>query len=354
MRSLNRCNYRRLAYLLTISGFCSGQNAAAQIVYSVGTQQVYDTNIFLEDDKTPTNVPLDKNGNPIEQADGELNSDFISNPYISMAGRIPSGNMLVTNYNARLGFILYNENAQQNRLAVDGTLLITPRQEVLPKYWTFSLADTMSSQASSVGVSQGAASQQGQINVASLAGGLNGYRLTDADAFSNMFNISRTDFLEQFNLSSSNEDERLTIPGVDSFTYGMNTRADHTINSQWTAFLANNLNYFDVTGSETDAFGATNAGSNLDRVNISPSIGASYAASSRLQFSGSTGVDFSKFANDDDQTTAGVASRDSSQSSFFYGGSSSYVVSDRASLGVNILQSAGTDIKRTMTDWNPG
>ena len=60
MRSLNRNDCRRLAYLITLLGFCSAQNAAAQIVYSVGTQEVYDSNIFLEDDKTPATIPVAK------------------------------------------------------------------------------------------------------------------------------------------------------------------------------------------------------------------------------------------------------------------------------------------------------
>jgi hypothetical protein len=345
MRSLNRCSFSSLAYLSTVLSISCAQIAGAQVVYSVGTQQVYDTNIFLEDDKVGSTVPVDQNGQPFEQADGELNSDFISNPYVSLAGKVPGSSKIVANYNARLGFILYNENSQQNRLAVDGTLSVTPREDVLPQYYTLAFNNTMSSQAGAVGVAQGAAAQQGQINVASISGGLQSYRLNDSNAFSNLFSVSRQDFLDQFNLSSSNENERFNIPGVDSFTYAMNTRIDHTIDSKWSAFISNNLNYFDVTGGEFGNSGSgSNAGANLDRVNISPSVGGSYVASSRLQFTGSTGVDFSRFSNEVDSTATGIEARESTQTSIFFGGSSSYVVSDRASLGVNILQSAGTDI----------
>ena len=90
MRSINHCNFRSLAYFVAVAGLFSAQTASAQIVYSVGTQEVYDTNIFLEDDQAPATLQLDKDGNPFEQADGELNEDFISNPYVSLAGRIPS------------------------------------------------------------------------------------------------------------------------------------------------------------------------------------------------------------------------------------------------------------------------
>jgi len=334
--------------LLALVGLSLCQNAAAQVIYSVGTQQVYDSNIFLEDDKLSTSAPVDQDGNAFEQADGDLNGDFISNPYLSLAGKVPTGSKIVTNYNAKLGFILYNENTQQNRVTVDGTFAVSAGENLLPKYWTFSFSDTMSSQAGAVGVAQGSAAQQGQINIATISGGLNAYRLNESNAFSNLFNVSRQDFLDQFNLSSSNNnDQRLTIPGVDSYTYGMNTRLDHTIDSKWSVFLANTVNYFDVTGGSSGDGGVANANvdSNLDRVNISPSVGGSYAASTRLQFTGSTGIDYSRFANSGDNTTSiGTATQDQTQSSFFYGGSSSYIVSSRASLGVNILQSAGTDI----------
>lgn len=348
MRSLNRRNFRSFAPFLAApflvaGGFISAQDVRAQVVYSVGTQEVYDSNIFLEDDKALSTVPVDKDGNPFEQADGDLNSDFISNPYVSMAGRIPTGRKIVTNYNARLGFIVYNDNTDLNRATVDGTLAINPGEEVLPQYWTFGFYDTMSSQASAVGVAQGAASQQGQINVATISGGLSNYKFNEANSFTNVFAINRQDYLEQFNLSGS-DDDRLTIPGVDSMSYGMNTRFDHSINSKWTAFLSNNLNYFDVTGGTFGDGGDNGASSGLDRVNISPSLGASYAANNRLQFSASTGVDFSKFSSSGDSNTSTNLNQDDSQSSFFYALTSSYTASERASVSLNVLQSAGTDV----------
>lgn len=345
MRPLNRYSYCSLIYISAILGLTCKQSAVAQVVYSVGTQEVYDSNIFLEDDKPTANLPVDKNGNPLEQGDGKLNSDFVSNPYLSIAGKLQEGAKVVTNYNTRLGFILYNENTQQNRVTFDGTISIAPTEDALPKYYTLFVTDTMSSQAGAVGVAQGAASQQAQINIASITGGLKAYELNDSNTFSNLLSVSRQDFLGQFNLSSASDTERLTIPGVDSFTYAMNTRLDHSIDSKWSLFTANNLNYFDVTGGEFgDSGDSSRATSTLDRVNISPSVGGSYVASPRLQFSGSTGVDFSIFSNDTQSTTAAIQRQDSTQSSFFYGGSSSYTVSDRTSLGINILQSAGTDI----------
>jgi hypothetical protein len=321
--------------------------ASAQVIYSVGTQQVYDTNIFLEDKKLSESAPKDANGNLLEQADGDLNGDFISNPYVSLSGKIPTGSKITAAYTAKVGFILYNENTDQNRAALDGVLSIAPKQEVLPQYVTLAFTNTLSSQANAIGVAQGGAARQGQLNTAALSAGVTRYQLGSQDSITNLFNVSRQDFLGQFELSSRDEAISPEIPGVDSFSYGMNTRFDHTLSSALGIFAANNINYFDVTGGESGDLGATGntVTSGLDRVNISPSIGLSYQANQRWQITGSTGVDFSQFAEDSpSNSNVGLAARDNTQSSIFYGLSTAYTISERSAVSLNLLQSAGTDV----------
>lgn len=340
---------RRVLFCALCFCFCAYKSAEAQTVYSVGTQQVYDSNIYLESGKPFTGeVPEDPNGRPFKEFDGDKNDDFISNPYIAVAGRIPFFSEVVANYSARTGFLLYTNNSVENRATADASISLTPEQGVLGQYWTLGLTDVLSSQANSVGVAQNTSARQAQINNVSLSGGLNNYNFTNQDSFSNILSISRQDFLGQFLFGGNNDDERTEMQGVDSFGYAMNSRLNHKISERWSLYLNNNLNYYDVTGGTTNNVGG-DTGRNNDRVNDSPSIGFTYFPGQYLQLNASTGVDFSYYTNAQpnrvlDENGEFIDTRDKSQNSFFFGSSAGYTISDRAMAGINIMQSAGTDI----------
>jgi hypothetical protein len=337
---------------LTIAAGVSYQQslAAAQVVYSVGTQEVYDSNIYQEDDRISENTPRTPDGALYEELDGKRNDDIISNPYVSLASRLPLGSKIDASASLRLGAVAYSSNSDESRGTVDGLFTAAPAEGSLPEYILVRFTDTITSQAGGVGVAAGAATRQGQQNTASLQAGLNRYALTDRDAATNLFLVSRQDFLGQFLFTSNDDSRRIDIEGVDSFTYGMTTRYDRMLSDSWTAFLSNNISYFDVTGGSSNNLNSNDLSSDLDRINDTPAVGATFVAGPKLQFTGQTGVDFSRFSTSPQNTeqqsaVTGVTElRDRSQSNFFYGATMAYTASERAVLAVNILQSAGTDI----------
>jgi len=339
------------AALILLLGSGSLSPSSAQIVYSVGTQQVYDSNIYLED-KGNGGGPADPDGNQFEEFDGELNEDFISNPYVAMAGRIPTGSKMVTNFSTRLGAVLYTDNDQENRFTVDGMLSFKPEDGVMPEYWTIGLTEGISSQANAIGIAQGGATRQGQLNTITLMGGLNQWFFTGKDSLSAPLSVSRQDFLGQFLFNEEEEDRRQTIEGVDSMTYAFSPKVDHRFNDRWSANLTNTVQYYDVTGGDSNDLASGGASNDADRINYSPSLGVNYTASDRLRIGGQTGVDFSRFVNDRQVTVLDengnpvttAVERDDSFSNLFYGGNLSYALAQTTSLGLNVLQTAGTDI----------
>jgi len=324
-----------LTLLLPVEG------RAQQVVYSVGTQQVYDSNIFLEDESVPSeNLPTRPDGSRFEEFDGDKNSDMISNPYVSAAGRVNLSPKLITNFSARVGAMIFSDNDRENRSTVDGLISITPEQGVLPDYWTFFVTEALSSQANAVGIAQGASTRQGQQNTLSIGGGLNNYALSDRTAFTATISSARQDFLGQFLFSSNDDTERVEIEGVDSFTHSFQTRVNHQVTQKLNGFVGANVNYFDVTGGESNNLGVQDTNDN-DRVNLSPTTGFNYTATEKLQLGASVGVDFSRFANSREGDSS---ARDKTQSNLHYGANLSYILSDRSLVGLNIVQSGGTDI----------
>lgn len=317
---------------------CFISNASAQVVYSVGTQQVYDSNIFLESGSRPEGLPEDVE--LFEEFDGKENSDFISNPYVSMAGRVDLSPKLVTAFSARLGAILFADNSRENRFAVDGMFSITPEEGVLPPHWTFFITEALTSQANAVGIAQGATTRQGQLNTISIGGGLNNYEITSRNRVSATLSSSRQDFLGQFLFSSNDGAERQEIQGVDSFNHSFSTRVDHQFSERFSIFGANNLNYFDATGGESNSLGGFDV-NDQDRLNNSISVGVMYRLSDKLQAGASVGNDLSRFSNNN--SPVGL-NRDKTQSNLFYGANLNYLVSERAVLGLNIMQSGASDI----------
>jgi hypothetical protein len=313
-------------------------SAAAQVVYSVGTQQVYDSNIFLESGSAPQGLPEDVE--LLKEFDGKKNSDFISNPYVSAAGRVNLSPKLVTAFNARLGAILFADNGRENRFAVDAMFSVTPEEGVLPPQWTFFLTEALTSQANAVGIAQGATTRQGQLNTISIGGGLNNYELTARNRLTATVSSSRQDFLGQFLFSSNDDNERREIQGVDSFIHSFLTRVDHQFDERFSIFAANNLNYFDATGGQTNNFGAFDV-DDQDRLNNSVSAGVMYRLTEKLQAGASVGNDLSSFSRS--QTASGIE-RDNTQSNLFYGANLNYLASERAVLGLNVMQSGASDI----------
>ena len=139
---------------LTIAAGVSYQQslAAAQVVYSVGTQEVYDSNIYQEDDRISENTPRTPDGALYEELDGKRNDDIISNPYVSLASRLPLGSKIDASASLRLGAVAYSSNSDESRGTVDGLFTAAPAEGSLPEYILVRFTDTITSQAGGVGV----------------------------------------------------------------------------------------------------------------------------------------------------------------------------------------------------------
>jgi len=339
----------------------AGTAAQAQVTFSTGVQEIYDDNIFLEDElDTPLVITvLPEDGSPPEGAvitkdeDGDPNDDLLTNVYLRASGRVPLSSKVRTALDTQVGAIIFANEDSENRLTVDALASAVTEKSFLRDPFSISLSDHLQSGQSNITNSQGAGARQAETNDATLLFDARDIVLTGATKLSAGYSLNRHDFLGEFLFKSNTDDERREIEGSDFFNNRITSQISHDFSSTWEAFLDNNVEYLTFTKSRSNFDELSN--SDLNRINYHPALGVNYTPSERLRFNAQAGLDYSYFVddpaprtrgilNDDGTITAVTATPESDQTTLFYGSGLSYAVTAATVLNLTALQSAGTDL----------
>ena len=362
------------AYLLRtvmLSFIClllATREARAQLVISTGVEEVYDDNIFLENDSgvPPPFVVDSQLGSsntviiPPKQVDGTLDDDFITNLYIGFSGPIPLTPYLKSSAEAKVGGIIFADNTDESRMTLDTTLDFQTEKTLLPDPWYAELKNQIQSRANDINSAEGTATRQAQTMVSSLALGVRDVKLAQATKFGLGYTFAYNDFLGDFTFSNSDELDlgpfaaRVKIRGSDYITNALDSNLDQTLSEKWTAGLFAGVRNFTFTHVESSDL-LPQQTSDLDRTEFSTGVKTSYQISQQVSAGASAGLNYSHLEHRPDDVIFSVISDDGTitqvmrpgkqnDTAFIFGANLNYAPDVTSLLRLAIDQTRSTDV----------
>ncbi|HMO18347.1 MAG TPA: hypothetical protein PKA63_08805 [Oligoflexia bacterium] len=297
-------------FFLIVLLVCS-KNLSAQVAITVGAQEIYDDNIFLEN-KNPRPVPVvfdqqieeEYDGRALitqypERFDGRTNSDFITNAFIGFSGNLQSLEPAIKNsYDLQLGALLFADNNEQNRFTVDGGLDTSLSNALLPDPYHVGISNRIISSANNLAAPGGTATQNVQNYVFSGDMGIRQAALARDTFFSLGYNGSYQKYLGEFFISSPDESDLIRQGGVDFHAHTGSTGIDYQVSRDLEVGLLGTGGVQLFTDIDEGDFNESGLDpSELDRINAEVSGTTKYTISRTLFFDGSAGMGYSKFKN---------------------------------------------------------
>lgn len=307
-----RGTFRAAAQLLMLltAFFALERNAAAQQYTSItlGVQQSYDDNVFLENDERIP-VPLVANAALEEdiqdgslsvfagdENDGKPDDDFITNVFLSMATQFPQVQKYAdVNVEGTVGALFFAEVENQDRLTLDGKLRANLSKEILPEPFYLGAGATLESQSNNASVAEGTAARASETLTANWRGGIERYQILERTTFDLGYLGAYRTFLGELRFSDV-EDGQEEEEGADYHTHTAVTGLDYSVNDRLTVGISGSVGvqlYLSADSNDLLKTGAEDEEDSLDRTNADVAFETSYIASERLTFAGSVGVGFS-------------------------------------------------------------
>ena len=144
---MNTCPSSRQLILAII--FCLSvlpTSAAAQVAISTTVEEIYDDNIFLEDDEgiPPLDMLTDEQANEIRRRitrdnDGNPDEDFITHAVLGLSGALPIGMYLDTSAEAKVGTFIFSKESDESRLTLNTVLDVNVTDQIIPQPFGVSL-----------------------------------------------------------------------------------------------------------------------------------------------------------------------------------------------------------------------
>ena len=327
---------------------------SAQVALTVGVEEIYDQNIYLENDNARLDLPADldpADAEALKPYNGDPDDDFITNVYLAASGSIPLTKYLKTAAEGRLGTMFFADNSDEDRLTLDSLIDVTSEESLLPKPWFFKLTSDFSSQSADISVSDGATAKQSESHLASLDLGVKRWQYSQQPALdlSLYYRFQRMDYLDIFDFGDSallNED------GADYFSNGALNEFGYdyseTLRFVWTS-TADYYSYTSVT--DDDEFSDIDQ-DDLDRLAYDSRVGFKYQAREDLVLAANIGVEGAHYPDRqsseiitlDDGITTVAADDDDDELSLAYDASASYLIDPTSSLNVLFEQTTGNNI----------
>ena len=328
----------------------------AQVAISATVEEIYDDNIFLEDDEglpELTGLPPELAALITKDNDGDPDSDFITHGVLSISGAIPLSRHFKTAAEARVGAFIFAEESEESRATVDSILDIEPGPSILPEPFAASFRSALQAGVSDVGIASGTAARQIQTHDASANVGVQSWPIFKDTYYSLYYTFLRHDFLGEWTFED--RDERREEDGSDFISNTVGTSIDHDLTPRLSLSLrgaAQDLNFTNV--EDNDGIGEKDS-SDLNRKEYNASFGMEYALNEKVTFKGSVGVDFTDFeeqpsplidtvVNPDGSTSEVVRMVDDSETSLIFSAGVDYTPSQFTRLDFGVSQSRATDI----------
>ncbi len=343
--------------------------ASAQVVISVGIQEIYDDNIFLENDNgTPPPVVIDDqladptvDVTPPKEVNGDPDDDFITNPYVAFSGNPMISPHWKTAMEGKVGALIFGENSDETRMTVDTIFTIDSEKSILPDPYYAGSKVAIQSRSADITAAEGTATQQAQTLLADIHLGLRDIQLATDTKMGLGYLGTYNDFLGDFTFSNRDEEElgpyedRVELNGSDYFTNGLDFTVDNDITEKWKAGLYTGFTVFTFTSVDTSDLEDDKDEDDSDRTEFVGGLRSTYQVSEQVSIGGSAGFNQSHLQNKPDDTFITILNPDGTttqlategeqdDTSFVFGANVNYAPDTASLLRLAIDQSRRTDI----------
>jgi len=358
----------RALLLVALGLLIQTRAASAQVVITAGAQEIYDDNIFLENDTgTPPPIVIDDslsdpnlNIDPPKQADGDPDSDFITNVYLGFSGAVPLSEKIKTSAEGKVGVLIFADQSDETRFTVDTVLTADSDKTLIPEPFYVNSRVAIQSRSSDITAAEGTATKQAQTLVAALGLGARDIALAQDTKFGLGYTFAYNDFLGDFTLKNKDNEElgafknRVEPRGSDYFTNGVDATLDKILNPQWAAGLFAGVTNYTFTNVDSNDL-ASKDEDDLDRTDGTAGLKTSYQISEQVSAGASAAVNLSHLKNEPDpifvtviddngETTQVLKDQDSDQVSLGYGANLNYAPEPLSLFRLAVDQSQQTDI----------
>lgn len=330
----------------------------AEVVISAGLQELYDSNIYLEDDTEIAPFPgIDPDTGeeitivPPESENGDPNDDLITNPSLSISGAVPISEHLDTAIEGKVGAFIFSDQTDEGRLTLDTLIKVAAKESMLNKPFYVDLASNISSHSEDVTVADGTAARQSQTHVASLNLGVSGVEIASKTDFDLGYSLARHDFLGEFLFQS--RDNRPDEEGADYWEHIVSPVLTYHLTQTLDTHLRTEVGYLDVT-TVTSNDPDPRSADELDRLRYSASLGLSAVLSEQVRGEIEAGVDATDFREDQSITrtipgsdgglTTITEETDDNETSFTFRANLAYTPTSGTTFGIDGEQSTAIDI----------
>lgn len=296
------------AYLFFFNG-----NAHSQVSITLGAQELYDDNIFLENDNRRP-APFVLNDNllddlrdgfistvPSDSRDGRPNDDIISNIFMDFSGKPKNVSKYYdTSYQLKTGFLIFGTFTEQNRLTLDGNLILSLSDRFIPKPYYATLTNALVSASNNIAAAGGTATQTSQNYVITGETGIRDVKIVDKVTFDLGYTGSYQKYLGELLLSSKDDNDTETaLNGVDFYSHKLGSAIKDQVTRDLELGVAASGGVQIFTDIENGK-GETIAQDpkELDRNNAELLGTSKYTITKKLSFDGSAGVGFSQLRTD--------------------------------------------------------
>jgi hypothetical protein len=355
------------SYLSLVCLICfATKDLNAQVAVGVGAQTFYDDNIFLENGENRpapivANSDLTQNFpagfNTLQNFDGEENSDIITNLYTEFSGKLPILRQSVeSNYNLRLGSVLFTEFGEQNRFTVDGQLSTSLSKNLIPEPFYLRATNAIQSTSNNLSVAAGTVTQSTQNYLISGETGVANARITRDLTYDLGYTGAYQLFLGSFYLSKDENASNTEQQGTDFHSHTARTALKYQVNRSLEIGGLGQGGVQLFTKIHEGAFGpSTQKPEDLDNLNGQLQGTSKYTLSRSFYLDGSAGFGYSKLLNDpvprtittigeDGQTTSEIVTPSASNTGLTYTGALNYAYRPGALATLGSTQGFATNL----------
>lgn len=361
-----------LPLALILAGFCLPTAVSAQQFTSItlGVQQSYDDNVFLENDERIP-VPLIANAALEEdirdgalsvfagdETDGDPDDDFITNVFLSMATQFPQvAKYADVNVEGTVGALFFAEVENQDRLTLDAKLRANLSKELIPEPFYIGAGASLESQSNNATIAEGTAARASETLTANWRGGLERYEILDRTTFDLGYQGAYRTFLGELRFNDVEEGQE-EEEGADYHTHTAVTGVNYSVNDRLTIGVKGSAGvqlYLSADSNDLLKGGVDDGEDSLDRTNADIALEASYIASERLTFGGTVGVGYSSlhdepgprevtFIKKNGQAETIIVEQDGDDSSLIFSGNAGYNFAPGSVATLGLSQEISNDL----------
>lgn len=312
--NLKKCREVAKFFVLLLLMFSSLNSlASAQVSVTLGMQELYDDNIFLENDKRRP-APFVLNDNviddlrdghlstvPSDSQNGKPDSDILSNLFIDFSGKPKSlTNYIDSSYQLRTGLIIFGTFSEQNRITLDGNLRTNLADKFLPKPYYIGINNALQSSSNNLSVAGGTATQTAENYVFSAETGVSNISLAEKINFDFGYTGSYQKYLGELLLSDNgNSNTQTALSGVDFHSHILSTNVKDQLTKDLEIGLLGSGGVQIFTNIDNPGMSSvTSDKKELDRNNAELQGTTKYTISKKLSFDGSAGIAYSQLRTD--------------------------------------------------------